>query len=229
METYYILTREGVWQYAPTGISVVGADLCVCPNGQRLRKKYRATASRSYVMHALSRLKPLLPSLFKSAVRNPRSAIVQPLLPSFSNPQSAIRIPKSFDQSPLHFGDGQGEEDKAENQQKEKGPQQAEIDKSKAEGSSQGHQMGERQNDGDGLSPRRQIIQREEGAAEKEHGGDEEEDGQVEGLDVGRDSGEKHADGAEGNAAQECQGKDEQALGPGDKTEQADNAHHQGG
>jgi hypothetical protein len=51
-----------------------------------------------------------------------------------SNPQSKIRIPKSFDQPPLHFCDGQGEKDEAEKQQEEKGPQQVDIDQSETEG-----------------------------------------------------------------------------------------------
>ena len=87
--------------------------------------------------------------------------------------------------------------------------------------------MGERQSNGDALSPHRQVIQREEGAAEKKHGGDEQEYGQIEGLNIGCNTGEKHANGAEGDASQACQGKDEESLGIGDETKQTDNHHHQ--
>ncbi len=65
------------------------------------------------------------------------------------------------------------------------------------------HQMIERKGQGHGLGPRREIAHREKGSAEQKHGGDKKEDGQIEHVDRGRNPGEEHADGTQGQAPQQ--------------------------
>jgi hypothetical protein len=135
-----------------------------------------------------------------------------------------------LNQSAAHDAQGDGDQNHGRYHQITAGDQdlgagngaQAEIPR-------QCYKMRERQEIGHGLRPVRQGLDREEGTAEQIHRRDEQEDRQIEHVDAFHDSGEDHADSAEQESAQECQGQDSQSGGKVNQPEQTQDGCHDAG
>ena len=133
-----------------------------------------------------------------------------------------------LDKAHSHFFECQREEEGAEKGEVEQVPQGEAVEGADGDGPGDFHQVGQRQEPGQGLGPRGKRVEGEEGPAEEKHGRDEEEDGQVEQVDVANDGREVHPDRREGEPGQKGKRDEEQALGVADEAEEADNGEHDG-